>query len=38
MAMRVWRWGIISRAVLKSAVSSDSAAKAMTNLMMLGNR
>ncbi len=34
MVMRVWRWGIISRAVKKSAASSDLAAKAMTNLII----
>jgi hypothetical protein len=34
MVMRVWQWGIISRAVMKSAASSDLAAKAMTNLMI----
>ncbi len=35
MAMRVWRWGIISCAVMNSTASSDSAAKAMMNLMIL---
>ncbi len=34
IAMRVWQWGIISRAVMNSAASSDSVAKAMTNLMI----
>jgi hypothetical protein len=34
MAMRVWQWGIISRAVMNNAASSDSAAEAMTNLMI----
>jgi hypothetical protein len=34
MSMRVCLWGIISRAVMKRAASSDSAAEAMTNLMI----
>ena len=34
MSIRVWRCGIISRAVMKRAASSDSAAEAMTNLMI----
>jgi hypothetical protein len=34
MLMRVWRQGIMSRAVMKSAASSDLAAEAITNLMM----
>ncbi len=34
MAMRVWQWGIISCAVMNSPASSDSAADAMTNLMI----
>jgi hypothetical protein len=34
MAMRVCLWGIISRAVMKRAASSDSAAEAITNLMI----
>jgi hypothetical protein len=34
MGMRVWWWGIISHAVMNSAASSDSAADAMTNLMI----
>ncbi len=34
MVMRVWQWEIISRAVMKSAASSDSAAEAMTNLII----
>jgi hypothetical protein len=34
MAMRVWWWGIISLAVMNSTASSDSAADAMTNLMI----
>jgi hypothetical protein len=34
MAMRVWQWRIISRAVIKRAASLDSAADAMTNLMI----
>jgi hypothetical protein len=34
MAIRVWRWGIILRAVMKSAASSDSAAEAITNLII----
>ena len=34
MLMRVWQWGIISRAVMKRAASSDSAAEAMTNFMI----
>jgi len=34
MTMRVWRWGIISLAVTKRAASSDSAAEAITNLMI----
>ncbi len=34
MAMRVWQWGIISCAVMNSAASSDSAAEAMTNLII----
>jgi hypothetical protein len=34
MAKRVWQWGIISREVMNSAASSDSVAKAMTNLMI----
>jgi hypothetical protein len=34
MVMRVWQWGVISRAVMNSAASSDSAAEAMTNLMI----
>jgi hypothetical protein len=33
-AMRVWRWDIISRAMMKSAASSDLAAEAMTNLII----
>jgi hypothetical protein len=35
MVMRVWRWGIISCAVMNIVASSDSAAKAMTNLIIL---
>jgi hypothetical protein len=31
MAMRVWRWGIILRAVMKIAATFDLAAEAMTN-------
>ncbi len=34
MAMRVWRWGIISHAVMISAASFDSATEAMINLMI----
>ncbi len=34
MAMRVWRWGIISCAVMNSTASSDSVADAMANLMI----
>ena len=34
MAMRVWQWGIISLAATKRAASSDSAAEAITNLMI----
>jgi hypothetical protein len=34
MSMRVWWWGIILRAVINSAASSDSAADAITNLMI----
>jgi hypothetical protein len=34
MSMRVCWWGIISRAVMKRAASSDSAAEAITNLMI----
>ncbi len=34
MAMRVCLWGIISHAVTKRAASSDSAAEAITNLMI----
>jgi hypothetical protein len=34
MAMRVRRWGIISRAMMKNAASSDLAAKAMMNLII----
>jgi hypothetical protein len=34
MSMRVWRWGIILRAVINSAASLDSAADAITNLMI----
>ncbi len=34
MLMRVCRRGIISRAVMKRAASSDSAAEAITNLMI----
>jgi hypothetical protein len=34
MAIRVWWWGIISRAVMKSAASSDLAAEAMRNLII----
>jgi hypothetical protein len=32
--LRVWRWGIISRAVINRAASLDSAADAITNLMI----
>jgi hypothetical protein len=35
MSMRVCLWGIILRAAIKSAASSASAAKAMTNLIMV---
>jgi hypothetical protein len=34
MVMRVWRWGIILHAVMKSAASSDLAAEAMMNLII----
>jgi hypothetical protein len=34
IAMRVCLWGIISLAVTKRAASSDSAAEAITNLMI----
>jgi hypothetical protein len=34
IAIRVCLWGIISHAVTKRAVSSDSAADAITNLMI----
>ena len=34
MSMRVWRCGIISLAVIKRAANSDSAAEAMTNLII----
>ena len=34
MSMRVWRWGIISHAVMNRAASSASAADAITNLMI----
>ncbi len=34
MSMRVWGCGIISRAGMNRAASSDSAAEAMTNLMI----
>ncbi len=34
MSIRVWRCGIISRAVMKSAASSALDANAMTNLMI----
>ncbi len=34
MTMRVWHRGIISHAVINSAACSDSAAKAMMNLMI----
>ncbi len=34
MAMRVWWWGIILHAVMKSAASSDLEAEAMTNLII----
>ncbi len=34
MLMRVCQWGIISRAVMKRAASSDYAAEAITNLMI----
>jgi hypothetical protein len=36
MAMRVWRWEIISCTVMNCAASSDSAADAMTNVMIWG--
>jgi hypothetical protein len=34
ISIRVWRWGIISHVVMNWAASSDSAAEAMTNLMI----
>ncbi len=34
MSIRVWWWGIISCAVMNRAASSDSAADAITNLMI----
>ena len=35
MSMRVWRWGTILCAAMNNAASSASAAKAMTNLMIV---
>ncbi len=34
MAIRVWRWGMISRVVMKSTASSDLVAESMKNLII----
>ncbi len=34
MSMKIWQWGIILHAVMNRAASLDSAADAITNLMI----